>query len=538
MQFSSFTPRYLILAALPIIVSSFVMGHIMTTDPKEMPLRSRNLPLFNPHMLDFDCSIEASKFPPIDAQAEAWFFEARALENPQIYLQDRNPQLTIHLTRLAAQRNHWKAMLNLASLYVEGADSVNGEHEAVELVEKAMKLEIAAAYDRMGTYYKNGTGVQVDSTRAYALWQKAALLGNPDAMAYLGEKMGAATDSKNGSSWANRPVALKMLMCSVGQGHGQAAYFLALKLKIPALREPTKEEKDQAFRVLHQGVKLGCENCANKLSIEFGDPYSLADMLAPFVDKARAERYSMLGNALFFDRFRRFPNLDRVLPLPPAVLPPWNGDRDTLVRAAMGVSPVESLNISLAPPNSSRFFVPPELVLRKTDISTKAPKAPHEGYWRPLTANMIPVTDAQNQPIQPGLYKQNEPFSQIPISNNAPGKSSPDITWEYWVTAWHAEDVVAPRAPKHLIRYVPRPKPFVSRRADETCSKTGTWQPWLPANHPLAGAVNQHWRQAWVVAGQPFPQPKYDWWLDIPATEITWHLMDDAPVDINTVIKE
>lgn len=526
------------LAVAPVIVISIVLANIMTTAPEDIPVRSASLPLFNPHMPDFDCSIEAAKLPPIDAQAEAWFIEARALENPQIYLQDRNPLLTLHFTRLAAERNHWKAMLNLASFFAEEKNSAEGASDAVELIEKAMKLGIPAAYDRMGTYYKNATGVQGDPTRAYALWQKAALMGNPEAMAYLGERMGAAVDNPARGYWANRPVSLKMLACSVGQGYGQAAYFLMLKLKIPALRDPTKEEKEQAFRVLHQGVKLGCEDCANDLSIEFSKPFNLADMLAPFIDKARADRYALLGDALFFDRFRRFPNLDRVLPLPPAVLPPWNGDRDTLVRAAMGVSPVESLNISLAPPNSSRFFVPPELVLSKTDISTKAPKAPHEGYWRPLTANMIPVTDAQNQPIRPGLYKQNEPFSQIPISNNAPEKSIPDITWEYWVTAWHAEDVVEPRAPKHLIRHVPRPKPFISRRADKTCTKTGTWQPWLPANHPLAGAVNQHWRQAWVVAGQRFPEPKYDWWLDIPADDITWHLMDDAPVDINTAIKE
>lgn len=429
-------------------------------------------------------------------------------------------------------------MLNLASFYVIGLDPPNGTGDAVALVEKAMKLGIPAAYDRMGTYYKNGTGVRSDATRAYALWQKAAVMGNPDAMWFLGKAMGAAADNEEKAIWANRPVSLQMLSCSVGQGFSQAAYSLALELKIPALRDPTREEMELALRVLHQGVKLGCEDCASKLSIEFGNPNNMANMLAPFIDKARAKRYSILADALFFDEFRRFPNLDKVLPLPPASLPPWNGDRDTLLHAAMGVTPTNSFNISITPPNSSRFYVPPELVLRRTDITTKAQRAPSEGYWRPLNAAMAPVADAQQRPIQPGLYQQEEPFSQIVIPGGTPDKLVPDITWEYWVTAWHAEDVVEPRAPKHLIRYVPRPQPYISHRADETCTKTGTWQPWLPANHPLAGAVNQHWRQAWVVAGQPFPQPKNDWWLDIPATDITWHLMDDAPVNINTVIKE
>jgi hypothetical protein len=41
-------------------------------------------------------------------------------------------------------------MLNLASLYVEGRDPSHGNEEAVQLVEKAMRLGIPAAYDRMG----------------------------------------------------------------------------------------------------------------------------------------------------------------------------------------------------------------------------------------------------------------------------------------------------------------------------------------------------------------------------------------------------
>lgn len=62
-------------------------------------------------------------------------------------------------------------------------------------------------------------------------------------------------------------------------------------------------------------------------------------MLAPYVDKARGERYRMLSNALGFNPNRRFPNLDKILPLPPADLPPWDGQRKSLLDAAMGVRP-------------------------------------------------------------------------------------------------------------------------------------------------------------------------------------------------------
>ena len=108
-------------------------------DDKVWP-RNQSLPLFNPHVADFICEIEASKVPPIDAQAEDWFLEARALEDPEIFVEDRDYKKIVDLTRQAAERLHWKAMLNLASLYVEGRDPLYGKEEAVQLVEKAMRL--------------------------------------------------------------------------------------------------------------------------------------------------------------------------------------------------------------------------------------------------------------------------------------------------------------------------------------------------------------------------------------------------------------
>jgi hypothetical protein len=158
--------------------------------------RNQSLPLFNPHAPDFICEIEASKVPRIDAQAEDWFLEARALEDPEIFVEDRDYKKIVDLTRQAAERLHWKAMLNLASLYVEGRDPLYGEEEAVQLVEKAMRLGIPAAYDLMGTYYANGTGVNGDITRAYAFWQKAAQMGNPQAMDFLSDKLNVGLQMK------------------------------------------------------------------------------------------------------------------------------------------------------------------------------------------------------------------------------------------------------------------------------------------------------------------------------------------------------
>ena len=50
----------------------------------------------------------------------------------------------------------------------------------------------------------------------------------------------------------------------------------------------------------------------------------------------RAARYNALGDALYHNPDLRFPNLDKVLPLPPASLPAWDGEPESLVKAAQG----------------------------------------------------------------------------------------------------------------------------------------------------------------------------------------------------------
>lgn len=307
-------------------------------------LRNKNLPSFDPHMSAFQCKIEIEGLPVIDAQADQWFLEARELQGQEIFDSDRDYIKIVQLTRQAAERNHWKAMLNLASLYVEGRDPYRGKEEAVQLVEAAMKLGIPAAYDRMGTYYMNGTGVRRDDTRAYVFWQKAALMGNPQAMAYLGDKLRAISDDIMPGYWSNIPIAIKMLECSLAQGHGPAAdtlrylYIDPMSPEGKITGEANIETRRRTLQVLHQGVKLGCSVCAVDLSIEFGRPFKPSQMFTPFIDKARSERYRVLARALEFNPDLRFPNLDQVLPLPPAAIPVWDGKRRTLLEAAIGVN--------------------------------------------------------------------------------------------------------------------------------------------------------------------------------------------------------
>jgi hypothetical protein len=517
---------------------SFI-GCKMPNDFIEPYPRMQQLPLFDPHASTFSCELELTKVPPVDAQAEAWFLEARGLEGPDTIEDERDYNKIVQLTRKAAERHHWKAMLNLASLYLEKRDPQRGVEDAVQLVERAIRLGIPAAYDRMGTYYMNGIGVRSDPTRAYAFWQKAAQMGNPQAMAYLGEKLRAGRDGVIPGYWDNIPIATKMLECALGQGYGPAAEVLQYLYASPrasdgtVIGDPTSATKSRALKALHEGVRFGCEKCARDLWIEFDHPFDLADMLVPHVDKARGERYRVLSNELGFNPDARFPNLDKVLPLPPADLPPWNGDRDTLLEAAMGVS----LKRPPPPPTAAsqytdRRFLDAAFKLRPTGDKTAERQAPMSGYWQPAAPDQAQPIRAMLACVEPGLYRVGEAFDRFMSPNKEDRNPISGVVWERWETIRHNHGAIDPRAAAGLTRAVPCPDVLVACSGEQACPATGIWQPWVHVEHPMRAIVNQHWRQSWMTKAQAFPHPERDWLLALSGADVTWYLMDPTGVEI------
>nr|WP_232451954.1 DUF6396 domain-containing protein [Burkholderia ubonensis] len=341
--FSTFCLRLLV-AGLALFAASSQANPLtaamdkLSTAMSDLP-RYERLPLFNPHRKTFTCVYQDQQVPPIDPQAELWFQQALALDDPNIFYKKRDYPKIYQLYTQAAERNHWKAMLNLASLILSHYPGVP-EHDpeaAIRWVEKAMKLGVPDAYDRMGTYHQNGLVKGGSTTSAYAFFQRAADMGSPAAMAFLGDKMDGGYDDPAEGFWGNVPIATQMLECAVAQGYGDAAKELGYIYARPK----TAQAKLRALNILHEGVKLGSAKCANKLFTEF-DGVDLTDgsNLVGYIDKARAERYSKLGDALEFYQGRlKLPNLDKVLPLPPAPLSKWDGNVQTLIDAATGGTP-------------------------------------------------------------------------------------------------------------------------------------------------------------------------------------------------------
>ncbi|MBY0239634.1 MAG: sel1 repeat family protein [Burkholderiaceae bacterium] len=508
-----------------LLIAAGVIGNAMTNPYYKLP-RNQELPLFHPHTDKFDCIPEVAAVPPVDAEAHAWFLEARKLEDFHLFPEERDYPKIVRLTRQAAERRHWQSMINLASFYIEGLDPKHGVGDAVMLVEEAMQLGIPAAYDRMGVYHMNGTGVTPDATRAYAFLQKAAQMGNPDALAYLAERL--YTNRDEGDRWSNIPIATKMMECAFSQGNTGVAFLLHDSYRVPREAEgrivesPTPETKDKALRLLHEAVKRGGELSASELYLQFDGPSDKYHMLPTAVDKARAKRYVKLSDALGFDHRRRFPNLDKMLPLPPADLPPWDGTRDSLLNAVMGVTFSPALPPETSRPPGDRHFVDPAYRLRKIAETTNAPRAPFGGYWQPFV-NGLEVKDRP-----PALYDKNESFPTIYVPGEYASKPLTGITWVYHITVRNTRYEVDPIALPGLTRQVPRPATPVTHRSHEACTVGGIWQPWVSEAHPLQAIVNQPWRQVFLLKGQSFPQPKQDWLLDLDAKEVTWHLMEQT----------
>jgi len=495
---------------------------------------SRNMPLkaFDPHRKDFVCKYESDVVPKIDEQAEQWFQEGLALTSHTLWPNQRDYVKAVQLWQQAAEKNHWKALLNLANAYAHGEGVARDTEHAVLIVESAMKLGIPAAFDLMGTYHMHGIGVKQDVSRAYAFWELAVEMGSPSAMAFLGKKMEALYDSPP-AFWANRKIALKLLECGFRQGSGDSAFNLGATIR--GENPELNEDNQLALHILQEGVRLGNAMSAISLSSAFGNGKSL---VGGGKDNSRRERYSLLSDALQRNPDLRFPNLDKILPLPPAKLPMWNGDRNTLLDAAKPILPRPA-----APPPpepnpawllTGRAHIEPgrqlpEQPQRQIVPQYESTAAPETGYW--IARLMHPVSerhrawDAQQLPMR---YLKGELFDR---SRTGLQDEDGRIRFHYLGEAIDqlppAPIKDDPRVARRAARYSDVPKTERYYRSHSPCPRTGIWRPYLPDTHPLHASFNRWDRQAYVRKGMAFPAVVMDR-PGIEEKDILWQWLANA----------
>ncbi|CAD6559083.1 tetratricopeptide repeat protein [Paraburkholderia metrosideri] len=499
------------------------LGNKLTTAMSDLP-RYEKLPLFDPHRKEFNCVYEAQQVPPLDPQAEMWFQQALALDDPSVPIDRIDYAKMYRLYLQAAERNHWKAMLNLASLILSKRPGVPQQdpEAAIQWVEKAMKLNIPDAYDRMGVYHLNRMVKGGDATSAYAFFQRAADMGSPAAMAFLGDKMSGTYDDPRGEFWGNLPIASKMLECALAQGYGPAADKLSY-----IYRGTTSESKSRALHVLHEGVKLGCADCADNLSTEFnGFGLTRGENLVGHIDKARAQRYSKIGDVLkLYDGRLKLPNLDKVLPLPPALLPKWDGNTQTLINAAKAVTPTPKAQQGAA--LQGREFVSHGYAVPPLEQSTMAIMGnqivPRDGYWLalygPVSADKTQLTPARRN--TPERYQAGERF-EAPSFEWLPADH---VQWHYLGEAYalppQRYDFLKQMIDTGSLREVAQQTSPVRCNGQQRCPQTGIWEGRIADDHPMATLYNRWDRQAFVEKDHAFPQPTAQF-IDVAAHDLQW----------------
>ena len=484
--------------------------------------RHEKLPLFNPHRAEFTCNYQAQRVPAADPQAEMWFQQALALNDPYARSIDYEKMYQLYLQ--AAERGHWKAMLNLASLILRH-DPGMPEHDpeqAIRWVEKAMMLGVPDAYERMGQYHLDGLIEGGDATSAYAFLQRAADMGSPAAMAYLGYKLAGSYDNPDEGFWGNLPIGTKMLECAVAQGYGDAAVNLSLIYARPN----TSDAKLRALKVLHEGVKLGSAICADNLVPEFnGLDLANGTNLVGHIDKARAQRYRKIADVLkLYDGRLKLPNLDKVLPLPPAPLPKWNGDVQTLINAVKAVTPPAKVQRSST--REGRSFVPEGHAVPSVDTGTPAvtgaQPVPKTGYWiAQYGASTQPDTRLMTRSALPEHYEAGERFE----SHSHAWLSPESVRWYYLGEAYRLPpqraEFLANLTGAGILREVPSLPVALQCTGEQRCPASGIWEARVFDDHPLAVLYNRWDQQAFVEEGTSFPHPG-DRFIDVAMKDVRW----------------
>ncbi len=280
--------------------------------------------------LAFTCAYEKERIPPRDPEAEQLYQHAKWLKKNNLLKPDPLVYPKIErLVRIATAYGHDKANLELRDMLGEGtAHSQDIVKETLDLTDDLIKRGIPGGYYDMGFYLERGYGLKLDKDLALKYYRKSADLGSPEGQ-YLVAELLAPID--------NAPeIAVQMWRCAAEQGHGKAGLGLGIWLQ-------TDKVFTEALQAFQLGAKSGNPNAASFLQNGFDGP-AIDDRLyylGQHKDEERVRRYEAISDFLFdYDYLNpKVPEIDEIVPLPPAKLPPWDGSFQWLKEHKANVSP-------------------------------------------------------------------------------------------------------------------------------------------------------------------------------------------------------
>jgi uncharacterized protein len=314
-----FFPLFLSLAACD--------GDLLSHRPKDR--RMPDLPEVQAR-LAFTCAYEKSAIPPRDAKADQLYKHARWLRKNNLLKNDVTVYPKIErLIRIATAYDHDKANLELRQMIAKGqAASENAMTETLDLTDDLIKRGIPGGYYDMGHYLENGYGVKQDKDLALKYYRKAADLGSPEAQFTVAEWLAPIDIAPD--------IARQMRRCAAEQGHPDAGEALGINLQGNGRYSNSLE----AFQL---GAKAGSPGAASFLWHGFDGPPSSDPLyyLGQHKDEERVRRYKAIWSFLSDYSYLnpKVPEIDQIVPLPPAKLPPWDGKLQWLKEHEANVPP-------------------------------------------------------------------------------------------------------------------------------------------------------------------------------------------------------
>ncbi|QKF53347.1 SEL1-like repeat protein [Pseudomonas graminis] len=344
--------------------------------------------------LAFTCKHET--IPSASADSDVLFQYARWLEKNNQLKQDPTTELEItRLYRIAAENGHVKATINLQNGSLRGKYKLRG-HEHLRFSQDLIDANVATGHYFVSQFLKNGIAdLKQDMEMSLRYLRKAADEGSAQAQYEIGDALAPSDRAPD--------VAQQMRHCAAEQGHGAAANILGVYLQ-------DNGKYKEALEVLQLGVGAGDASSASLLRKGFRGPEATDELyyLALKEDNERADRYHKIWSILadYSYAHPKVPEINDILPLPPAKLPPWDGKLQWLEAREANVPPekpspelIQRLTQELKLDPATGKPMPGAKGFSQADLSADpcvaGTKCPVSGWWQVVVHRELHTPNGQ-----------------------------------------------------------------------------------------------------------------------------------------------
>ena len=373
--------------------------------------------------LTFTCAHET--IPEPSAEADVLFQYARWLQKNNQLKPDEAVDIEIErLYRIAAENGHYKANINLQNGSMRGRFKLRGD-EYLRLSQQLIDAGVATGYYYIGFFLRKGTaGLKQDEEMALRYFRKAADQGSAQAQTIVGDMLAPIGIAP--------AIARQMFHCAAQQGSGAASVDLGIDHMLVG-------EYEAALEAFQLGVAAGSSSSASRLSNSFRNPSASDGLYYLDVqeDLERADRYEKIWNILADYSYAdpKVPEINEILPLPPAKLPAWDGKLQWLEARLANVppeKPSEALIRQLAKakllepatgratPDSPAFI---KVGFPAPTCSSGQP-CPQTGYWEAASLSRDSYSSFKDRVIR--RFEENEIMPTLKIQSNEPRFLLPD----------------------------------------------------------------------------------------------------------------